>query len=246
MSRTFSNHERMSYAFELYCRGHGQREILGVLSEHFKPPSLRTLNYWIKRFKNVDPEELKLEQPIQWNLMERYGIPWESTSLIVCLSNNGIPTIRRAQWWWRTSLARPDFSYSKILKITDLCVLYQHVEVLRIGEPDWDIVWNQLTVDDHKADSGESIPGRYALCKFSANETLPDWVNVSGFVSITRSEQLLTVICSEEEIPDEDPEGVVIQRGWELSRFSRDHSDSGLGKRRLMVSAADGDYVLMS
>ena len=93
------------------------KEIIGILSEHYKAPSPRTLNYWIKRFKAVGPEELKLEQSIQWNLMGEYGIPWESTSLLIGLSNRGFPTIRRAQWWWRVSLARPDFSYSEILKI---------------------------------------------------------------------------------------------------------------------------------
>ncbi len=246
MSRTFNNHERMSHAFELHCRGHGQKEILGVLSEYYKAPSPRTLNYWIKRFKSVNSEELKLEQSIQWNLMDEYGIPWESTSLLIGLSNSGFPTVRRAQWWWRVSLARPDFSYSEVLKIADLCVLYQHMEILEIGVPDWDIVWNQLIVNDYRSDSGESIPGRYALCKFSADETLPDWVNVSGFVSITRSGQLLTVICSEEEIPDEEQEGVIIQRGWELSRYRREHSDFKPGDRTLIVSAGDADYVLVS
>ena len=246
MSRPFDNHERMSHAFELHCRGLGQKEIIGILSEYYKAPSPRTLNYWIKRFKAVGPEELKLEQSIQWNLMGEYGIPWESTSLLIGLSNRGFPTIRRAQWWWRVSLARPDFSYSEILKIADLCVLYQHIEILEIGVPDWDMVWNQLKVNDHKSDFGESIPGRYALCKFSADETLPDWVNVSGFVSITRSGQMLTVICSEDEIPDEGQEGVIIQRGWELSRYRRDHLNLRSSDRTLIVSTADGDYVLVS
>ena len=235
----------MSYAFELYCRGHAQRQIRSILSEDFKAPSPRTLNYWIKRFKSVDPMECKLEQPIQFNLMEEYGIPWASSSLILRLSNNVIPTIRRSQWWWRVSLTRPDFGHSAILEIADLCVIYQHMEVLGIGVPDWNLVWNRLAVDEPRSDCEEVIPGRYALCEFSANETLPDWVNVSGFVSITRSGQLLTVICLEEDIPDEEPQGVIIQRGWELTRYRRDYSRLRPGDRRLTISAADADYVLV-
>ena len=57
---------------------------------------------------------------------------------------------------------------------------------------------------------------------------------------------MLPVICSEDEIPDEGQEGVIIQRGWELSRYRRDHLNLRSSDRTLIVSTADGDYVLVS
>ena len=144
MGRPFYNHEQMSRALEFHARGLGLTEIRRRVSNGQASPSLRTVSYWIKRFHTVSPEELMLEQAIEWHLLDTYGLPWEALSLIRRLSGNGLPSKRRASWWWRLSLVKPELSDEVLLSMSDRCVVYQHMSLLGTGVPDWSKVWDQI------------------------------------------------------------------------------------------------------
>ena len=56
------------------------------------------------------------------------------------------------------------------------------------------------------------LPGAYAICRWPPGETLPDWLNHSGFVSVTRTTEELSIICPDEFVPP----GVRCERGFRL------------------------------
>ncbi|HEX7190422.1 MAG TPA: ACT domain-containing protein [Thermoanaerobaculia bacterium] len=53
------------------------------------------------------------------------------------------------------------------------------------------------------------LPGRYAVCRLSADASLPEWVR-GEFVSITRTEDELSIVCEESAVPHD----VRAERGW--------------------------------
>ena len=54
------------------------------------------------------------------------------------------------------------------------------------------------------------LPNRLAVCRFDADAALPDWINQSGFYSITRTEEELTVVCDEAFVGL----GATSEKGW--------------------------------
>jgi uncharacterized protein len=63
------------------------------------------------------------------------------------------------------------------------------------------------------------IPGAYAICGLPANAPLPAWAG-SGFTSITRTADELSIVCEERHLPA-DPGGVELKadHGWALLRL---------------------------
>ena len=108
MGRPFYNHEKMSRALELHVLGLGLTEIREMVSKGQASPSLRTIGYWIKRFRTLSSRELSLDQTIEWHLLDTYGLPWEASGLIRRLSGKGLPSKRRARWWWRLYIDKPE------------------------------------------------------------------------------------------------------------------------------------------
>lgn len=47
------------------------------------------------------------------------------------------------------------------------------------------------------------LPGRYAICSFPPDATLPDWVDSSSFFSVTKTHKEITVVCEENQVPGE-------------------------------------------
>lgn len=54
------------------------------------------------------------------------------------------------------------------------------------------------------------LSGRYAVSRLEAKESIPGWADGPGFVSITRTEDELSVVCLQERVPD----GVQRDRDW--------------------------------
>ncbi|UCD76453.1 MAG: ACT domain-containing protein [Phycisphaerales bacterium] len=44
-------------------------------------------------------------------------------------------------------------------------------------------------------------PGRYAVCRLSPADAVPDWVGGQGLVSITRTDDELSIVCPEARVP---------------------------------------------
>jgi len=45
------------------------------------------------------------------------------------------------------------------------------------------------------------VPGRYAVCRLSPADAVPSWANGPGFVSITRTDDELSIVCAEALVP---------------------------------------------
>lgn len=48
------------------------------------------------------------------------------------------------------------------------------------------------------------------VCRMQASEAIPQWAQKGKFFSITRTEDELSIVCDEENIPRE----VTVERGW--------------------------------
>lgn len=60
------------------------------------------------------------------------------------------------------------------------------------------------------------VPGAYAVCRLAPDATLPAWAaGASGFSSVTRTADELSVICTESVVPD----SIRTERDWALLQF---------------------------
>jgi hypothetical protein len=61
-----------------------------------------------------------------------------------------------------------------------------------------------------------SVPGRYAVCRLSPEERLPAWIldcDATEFLSITRTEDELSIVCLEKRVPEANSNVVVEKPG---------------------------------
>ena len=99
----------------------------------------------------------------------------------------------------------------------------------------------------------EPLPGRYAVCRLDPAARTPAWAD-GPFVSVTRTADELSVVCSEEAVPPE----VRAERGWRCLRvagkldFALVGVLAGLagplaaaGVSVFVVSTFDTDYMLV-
>ena len=61
----------------------------------------------------------------------------------------------------------------------------------------------------HLALTLTTLPGRFAVCRLGARDAVPDWAR-GALVSITRTEDELSIICEESGVPED----VQAERGW--------------------------------
>jgi hypothetical protein len=98
------------------------------------------------------------------------------------------------------------------------------------------------------------LAGSYAVCRLDAGSPIPAWADGEGFVSISRSDDELSVVCRAERIPAD----VKQDQGWVcykfIGPFAFDEtgivssviaplSDAGIGI--FVVSTFDGDHMLI-
>jgi uncharacterized protein len=58
------------------------------------------------------------------------------------------------------------------------------------------------------------LPGPFAVCQLPADAPLPEWVTSGPFVSITRSEDELSIVCPSENVPFGPAGNVKVEHGW--------------------------------
>ena len=98
------------------------------------------------------------------------------------------------------------------------------------------------------------LPGLYAVCRLHKDASVPAWASPGEFLSITRTAEELSVVCSQNLVPDD----VRCERGWRCLRVAgtMDFSMVGvvaslvtpLADARvsvLVVSTFDTDYMLV-
>ena len=100
------------------------------------------------------------------------------------------------------------------------------------------------------------LADRFAVCRLEPETPVPDWVGSSpaGFCSITRSEEELSIVCAENDVP----EGVKCVRGWRAMRVAGTLDLSLIGVlaslavpladanvSTFVISTFDTDYLLV-
>ncbi|HTK54606.1 MAG TPA: ACT domain-containing protein [Gemmatimonadaceae bacterium] len=98
------------------------------------------------------------------------------------------------------------------------------------------------------------VPGRFAVCRLSASDAVPSWANGPGFVSITRTDDELSIVCAEAVVP----RGTACLRGYAAMRvegtlapelvgilvsLAKPLADAGIPI--LAIGTHDTDYVLV-
>lgn len=58
----------------------------------------------------------------------------------------------------------------------------------------------------------KALNGAYAVCRLDSIESIPDWVKDRGFYSITRTFEELSIVCSQESIPND----VKCENDWRI------------------------------
>lgn len=100
----------------------------------------------------------------------------------------------------------------------------------------------------------QELPGHFAIARLDAASEIPRWANGAGFVSVTRTEDEVSIICRAEDVPEEvRSEGPWIcfklLGPFDLAvagigiRLVRPVSDAGLGF--LFVTTFDTDYLFV-
>ncbi|KQU83203.1 amino acid-binding protein [Mesorhizobium sp. Root695] len=100
----------------------------------------------------------------------------------------------------------------------------------------------------------KQLSGLYAISRLEARDSIPGWADEPGFVSITRTEDELSITCLQDRVP-----GTVRQDGdWIAFKLQgpfafdetgivlsviRPLSENGLGI--FVVSTFDGDHLLV-
>ena len=98
------------------------------------------------------------------------------------------------------------------------------------------------------------LPDRMAVCRFDPAALLPDWLDETGFYSLTRTEAELTVVCSEALV---DPDAT-FEAGWRCFKVQGqlDFSEIGIifsltrplaetGVSVFVISAFNTDYFMV-
>jgi len=75
------------------------------------------------------------------------------------------------------------------------------------------------------------LEGRYAVVRLDAGEPLPAWAAEGPFVSITRTEAELSVVCPEQSVPAD----ARAERGWRCLRVA---GPLGFGMTGILASLA--------
>jgi uncharacterized protein len=76
------------------------------------------------------------------------------------------------------------------------------------------------------------LPDRLAVCRFDAGDAAPEWAaRASGFTSVTRTVDELSVVCSEDAVPA----GVKSEAGWSLFKIEGPFAFTQTG---ILVAAA--------
>jgi len=98
------------------------------------------------------------------------------------------------------------------------------------------------------------LPDNYSICRLGPEADIPSWALAGDFFSITRTEEELSLVCSQEVVPD----GIQCEKGWRCIMVGGplDFSLTGIltsltiplaqaGISVLAISTFDTDYLLV-
>lgn len=106
----------------------------------------------------------------------------------------------------------------------------------------------------------EQLPGDYAVCLLGAKAAVPTWTDGEGFVSVSRGDDELSIVCRADRVPND----IEYQAGWEYEagwtafkltgKFAFDETGivlsvirplSGNGLGVFVVSTFHRDYLMV-
>lgn len=106
----------------------------------------------------------------------------------------------------------------------------------------------------------QRMPELLAVVRLPSGAPVPEWFDLSSpFVSVTRTRDELSIICSDKAVPGDVPDGVLVQRPFAcfvvlgplpfdmvgvLAKLSGALADAGISL--FTVSTYDTDYVLVA
>jgi hypothetical protein len=92
------------------------------------------------------------------------------------------------------------------------------------------------------------LSGTFAICFFELGTILPNWVQNGVFLSIIRTESKISVVCSDNLIPDEEN----ISCGWNCLKYEGDQASWRSLVSRIVspydlqfLSLGDSNYLLL-
>ncbi len=98
------------------------------------------------------------------------------------------------------------------------------------------------------------LDGFFAVCQLASSDSIPSWATVGNLVSITRTGDELSIVCSQDAVPA----GVKCERGWRALRVVGSMEFSAVGVLASLVgplaeagisifalSTFDTDYLLV-
>ncbi|HLI71729.1 MAG TPA: ACT domain-containing protein [Ktedonobacteraceae bacterium] len=87
------------------------------------------------------------------------------------------------------------------------------------------------------------LPHTYAVCQFHPDKHIPYWALLGDFVSLTRTPEELSIVCQQDNVPDE----IEAERGWRCLqvRGAFDFSVSGVHVS-LAVPLAEADISVLA
>jgi len=77
----------------------------------------------------------------------------------------------------------------------------------------------------------EVVAGTYAVCRLGPGEAVPSWAKPGSFLSVTRTDAEVSIVCSQEGVPAT----VAAERGWRCLRVA---GPLGFGMTGILASLA--------
>src|SRR6202162_1012582 len=86
-------------------------------------------------------------------------------------------------------------------------------------------------------------PHLYAVCQFHPDKNIPYWALLGDFVSLTRTHEELSIVCQQENVPDD----IAAERGWRCVQVQGafDFSVAGVNAS-LAVPLANADISVLA
>jgi hypothetical protein len=87
------------------------------------------------------------------------------------------------------------------------------------------------------------LPHTYAVCQFHPDKHIPYWALLGDFVSLTRTQEELSIVCQEDNVPAD----VEAERGWRCVQVQGafDFSVSGVHVS-LAIPLAEADISVLA
>ena len=87
------------------------------------------------------------------------------------------------------------------------------------------------------------MPHSYAVCQFHPDKHIPYWALLGDFVSLTRTNEELSIVCQQDNVPDE----IKAERGWRCVQVQGafDFSVAGVNAS-LAIPLAEADISVLA